>query len=123
MTIEKQWVTKAGLKAEVVMVDVGFRCGYVDVTTLPNLVNVHYDHIDVDVHGGLTYSNHRHDRTSWWVGFDTGHHGDSPNPEYLEKMGNMSPTFGSLFEGGTYRTLEYCVEQCEQLAEQLKALP
>jgi len=55
-----------------------------------------------DVHGGLTYAGGMpglKDDPSWWFGFDTGHHGDTP--ENCPK--------------------EYVIEECERLAEQIQA--
>ena len=58
--------------------------------------------IAFDVHGGLTYAGGMpglKDDPSWWFGFDTGHHGDTP--ENCPK--------------------EYVISECERLAEQLQA--
>lgn len=67
-----------------------------------------------NVHGGLTYSGGRHypiknKNHLWWFGFDCGHNGDG----YLE--GNMSSFFT-----GPIRSVEYVMQECESLAEQLK---
>lgn len=66
----------------------------------------------INVHGGLTYSSTGDDPTYpvaslegaplWWFGFDCNHWGDS-------KTG---------IDGG--QTLEYCMQECELMAKQLK---
>lgn len=38
---------------------------------------MHYDDIDVDVHGGLTYSSKNDVDDSWIIGFDTCHCNDN----------------------------------------------
>jgi hypothetical protein len=69
-----------------------------------------------DVHGGITYNgrcetyptNHNRDNgvkgQLWWFGYDCAHLGDK--------------TLYSF--DGEERTLDYCFEECESLAEQLK---
>ena len=65
----------------------------------------------VDVHGGLTYSDKRCPRNepdgSWWFGFDAGHAGD------------YSPKLSFHLDNEVYRTEEYMIEECENLAKQL----
>jgi len=68
-------------------------------------------------HGGITYSGNnltslpRSERI-WWFGFDCAHYEDLPDPKYnnLEYFFNVE---------GIVRTLDYCIEECENLAEQL----
>ncbi len=55
----------------------------------------------LDVHGSVTFG----DKYSmlgdgWWIGFDCNHAGDEYNP----------------------KSLDFCIEQCESLAEQLAAI-
>ena len=59
----------------------GFGCGYVGVDSSHPWFGKHYDNLDVDIHGGLTWSeafkpNHKPDGL-WWLGFDTAHSGDT----------------------------------------------
>lgn len=70
-------------------------CGYVDVPATHPMHGKHYDDVDVDVHGGLTYSEKEGD--VWRFGFDTAHFGDGP----------------------VERSEEYVTSQCERLAEQM----
>lgn len=53
----------------------GWGNGYVAVDEDHPWFKVHYDNIDVSVHGGLTFS--RFVDGYWVVGFDTAHHMDS----------------------------------------------
>lgn len=59
----------------------GYANGYVGVPEGHPWYGKDYDHIEVDIHGGLTYSNDclplcKPDGL-WWVGFDTVHYGDN----------------------------------------------
>jgi hypothetical protein len=49
-------------------------CCYVKIPKNDNLYNVSYDNIDLDVHGGLTYSNL--ENNEFWIGWDYAHFGD-----------------------------------------------
>jgi len=95
---EKEWVTRAGLKARVILYNNKYRCGYVCVPSWSKLNKVNYDDVDVDVHGGLTFSDWQCD--DWAFGFDCDHMNDS-----LEKQ-----------------TLQYCINECESLAVQLREM-
>lgn len=77
----------------------GWHCGYVDVPGTHPLHGKHYDDVNVDVHGGLTYSDNVEENESWRFGFDTAHHGD----------------------GAAEQSLNYLTAQCIKLADQLVA--
>lgn len=61
----------------------GWRTAYLNVTGSV-LQNVDYNNIDLDVHGGLTYSSDHLpfeidwpvDRNSWYIGWDYAHYSD-----------------------------------------------
>jgi hypothetical protein len=150
VVVEKKWTTVHGYLAEVLLLDddhlrtsclkkfiePSWRCGYVAVPLDHPLFGLEYSEphpslsilinentrigdrgiipvflhamnpdpdkeirIDCafDVHGSLTFSGSR-DTDEWWFGFDCHHGGDTPKK----------------------CTLEYCIEQCEFLAAQLK---
>lgn len=130
-TVEKDWVTEAGLRAVVIMGTMGFRCGYVGVPAGHPLHGVDYDNARpndgdwFDVHGGLTYANgNAHYPVAsdlWWFGYDCGHSGDGHSPEYLEQQRTRYPHQPFMWDDGTdvFRTLEYCASECESLAAQL----
>jgi hypothetical protein len=65
--------------------DFGWGNGYVAVQKGHPWYGVHYDYLNIYIHGGLTYSDWCDgdhfppyvDKGWWVVGFDTSHHGDS----------------------------------------------
>lgn len=128
-----QWKDKkTGLPCLIVRGPSGSLCGYVGVSKGHPAFEEHYDAVDVDVHGGLTFSNHcrpsekehgichvvekGEDDKVWWLGFDCAHCGD------------YSPSYGDLlpksvgFPGEHYRDMEYVKRECRNLAAQLKKL-
>jgi len=113
-TIEKDWITQAGLHAVVVHIAsrMGFgewRCGYVGVPkTHPWFGKGYNDEgpINCDVHGGLTYADNTlyvqpDDTDLWWFGYDCAHFDDG------------------VYGYGDRKELSFCVEECENLANQL----
>jgi hypothetical protein len=149
--VEKDWEYK-GLRCQVIMTNMGHRCGYVGVNKNHPLFGVEYDEsceylaqrknvddlelgkksvmaifsyddetvspiIAFDVHGGLTYSGGFDDDERWYFGYDCAHYGDAKDlsvvPDSVRELELKFPT------GGVLRTLEYCVDECESLAQQL----
>lgn len=128
--IEKKWITKSGLRAEVLFnLFSGFRCGYVYIPENHPLYGVDFwDMDDINVHGGVTYSDNSKEDNTWKIGFDCGHAYDGIDIESLEKhlpectyedKCEKYKAMNSL-SGGEIRTKEYVTEQCELLAKQLK---
>lgn len=81
------------------------------------------------VHGGITYSGACQEGDPattichvappgaapvWWFGFDCAHSGDL--------MPRHAAEFPRAFERGTYRTLEYVIEEVHGLARELRAV-
>lgn len=107
--LEKDWFTKAGLRSIVLKLPHPFnhRCGYVGVGKDNGFYGVEYNSIEqfFDVYGGLTFSGtlDRIDPDLYWFGYDCAHSRDKSfvNPNGIE------------------RTLDFCVEECEQLSAQL----
>ena len=120
MKTEKEWTTEAGLKAQVCATPMGHRCGYVGVPEGHPLYGKHYDDVDVDVHGGLTFSN---DEDGLWLfGYDCAHFDDAKDPELMsDEYKKVFRDFPRFIEG-TIRTLEFCVAECESLAKQLEEM-
>ena len=120
----------------------GAWCGYVGVGPDHPLHGVQYDDVDVDVHGGLTYSdacqgeichvpwpNREHD--IWWLGFDCAHYMDyAPRMAAdLREARKRAPELErAFFEGHqtflreTYRDMAYVIGEVLSLAQQLKAV-
>ena len=122
-TVEKDWITEAGLRAVVVMTSMGHRCGYVGVPKNHPLSEKHYNDLSdpyPDVHGGLTYSNRSPEypveSDLWWFGYDCAHLWDAPSTQYLEEHPD---THGFIEMGAIHRSLNYCISNCESLASQL----
>lgn len=101
----------------------GALCGYVGVSSDHPWYQRHYNFIDANVHGGLTYSNMCGGHVChvpepgesdhvWWLGFDCSHAFD-----YAPTMGS----FGLLIEGAEYRNIAYVRAEVEKLAEQARA--
>lgn len=96
----------------------GSWCGYVGLSKDHPLYGISYDDVyakvDIDVHGGLTYSDFWDLKKSesgeiYWVGFDCCHSNDfSPGIKI----------FGIL-NSDNYRTMEYTKDETENLAVQL----
>jgi hypothetical protein len=149
--VEKDWTTEAGLRAVVIMGSMGHRCGYVGVPVGHPLHGVTYHdntpaldppaedepvgnrgvlsvlcasermqspEIAFDVHGSLTYSGGNGDypvaSDLWWFGYDCGHAGDARDPD--SEIGQRYPAWE-----GVFRSLDYCVGECESLARQIVA--
>lgn len=84
-----------------------------------------------DVHGSLTYSGGGpkypvEAENVWWFGYDCAHHNDAASPEHVEAMKLKYPDKPFMWCDGSgfsnesvHRTLDYCVAECESLAEQL----
>ena len=126
-----QWKDgKTGLPCLIVRGPSGALCGYVGVDESHPLHGKEYDVLlDVDVHGGLTYSAacspggdeaedicHLPDPGEpdhvWWFGFDCAHAGDfCPQHGDYMRLGNQ-----------TYRDVSYVKHDVRSLAETLESL-
>jgi hypothetical protein len=123
--IEKEWEYK-GISCQVkIHTGLGFRCGYVGIPKEHKLYNVDYNEIyekgyDLEVHGGLTFANKIKDSDLWWLGYDCGHSGDAQDPDLIKdercrEIAKSMPV-GPMEKA---RDLDYCIKECEFLAEQL----
>lgn len=112
-----EWIDEAtGLLCLMVRVpDFGSWCGYVGVPYEHPWYGRHYSKVgDLDVHGGLTFSDRSTDRVFhseaanvWWLGFDCAHAFD------LVPYLNLGP--------GVYRDLAYVRAEVVKLARQIRA--
>jgi hypothetical protein len=95
----------------------GHRCGYVTVPEGHPCAGKDYNELDVDVHGGLTYAFDNQ------FGFDCAHFYDAKDHALMsDEYRKIYEKWPRLDEGGTIKTLEFCVAECEKLAAQLKEL-
>jgi hypothetical protein len=125
-----QWVDDATkLPCLIVRGGSGALCGYAGVYSDHPFHKADYDSVDVEVHGGLTFSNpcsHSEDESQgichipepgtsddvWWFGFDCAHYND------------LSPLMlrFSSYGGDVYRDVPYVAAQVTSLAAQLLVL-
>lgn len=111
----------------------GYYCGYVGVSQFHPFYGKHYDELDIDVHGGLSYSGMMKFSEYWLFGFDCAHLGDEIKSQksknsllkhflsIVRKSLNIpeTPEYDYIIEGEE-RDLSYVIDQCERLALQLE---
>lgn len=117
---------------------IGHWCGYVGVPPAHPMHGKNYDDADVDVHGGLTFSDacrphadeshgichvpgEGEEHNVWWFGFDCAHAGDT-SPNACKMAADLGYPF-TIHPGERYRTLAYVQHECAQLAKQLADQP
>lgn len=116
---------KSGLDCLVVRsFHTGALCGYVGVPKSHPAFKKRFTEVDVNVHGGLTFSNLCDESAQegegichlpepgrpeivWWLGFDCGHAFD------------LMPALGLRMTYGTYRDIEFVKQENRDLAAQL----
>lgn len=92
----------------------GTWCGYIYLPPTHPDFGAHYDDAVVDVHGGLTYSEKQGD--AWCFGFDCSHYMDiRPSSKVYYDELDIDP-----FAGATWKSLDYIVNELENLAKQFK---
>lgn len=141
--IEKDWVTRSGLRAVILVIEwtdgnPHHRCGYVEVpedhkafgksyytSTFDECGNkreiglIEQQINGIEIHGGLTYSSsvagesYPASGSGWWFGFDCIHLGDRP---ITECGGGYSDPMS------TAKSLSYVAGECEELARQLQEI-
>ena len=121
---EKQWTTNAGYEAIVVVQPQGHRCGYVQLPKGHRVGGIGYEELCINVHGGLTYGQCTKEGTIF--GFDCGHFGDAPDVSLMSLkyrlVHDQLSSFEDIYADGVIRTLEYCIDECENMAKQFKEL-
>jgi len=96
----------------------GSWCGYVGVPLGHPIYEIDYNYIedmypDLNVHGGLTYSDFRHEWAKdniWFVGFDTAHAFD---------INLMNLSFMYMYKDMTYKDKIWVTNETNALAKQL----
>lgn len=112
----------------------GNLCGYVGVPPGHPAHGKSYDGIDVDVHGGLTYSEFCQEGDDeaagvchiplpgrpvkvWWLGFDCGHAFDvMPAMDARQRVAGLPPL---RFGNETYKSVAFVRAEIRRLARQL----
>jgi hypothetical protein len=74
--------------------------------------------IEIDIHGGLTFSEQKGDGFTWF-GFDCAHMNDFSPGMYLEFLKQWSPWGGTSLDPHEYRTWEWVEKEVMDLALQL----
>lgn len=99
--------------------DLGSWCGYVAVPPEHPLYGVDYDDVQVEAHGGLTFSEEWQRFGLYVFGFDCAHSGD-----LIPGLFRFRELFGDTLPNppGTYRTLDFVRAECTALAAQLQAV-
>lgn len=105
----------------------GHLCGYCMIPKEHSQYKIDNNIFDFeyDVHGGITYSEIE-ENEEHWIGFDCAHYNDIiPSMKYLEetipiliKINKKYPK--SLFFQKTYKDISFLLEECKNLAEQIK---
>jgi hypothetical protein len=125
-----------GFPCVVLLMPMAYRCGYVGIPKGHKYYGKNYDYIPIDCHCGLTYSEKylygQLDENTWWIGFDCGHYCDGYDVEAAKKLyadDRQAMTQITLLEQTGYyqvcnednpiRTLDYCIEQCKRIVDQL----
>ncbi len=112
----------------------GHLCGYVEIKKGHPFFGEDPDYIelDLDVHGGITCS-HVVDK-DWMIGFDCAHSGDTvPSMTETRKriksdiLGMLSEDHREVAERSllfeeSYKNIEFCIQECKNLAEQIKKI-
>lgn len=101
----------------------GYLCGYCKIPK--NHPWYKKENIDLDVYGGITFNEFQDDHL---IGFDCAHSGDCcPSTELLKKnhpYSNLLPIPEeykkySIFDP-VYRNIDFCINECKSMAEQIK---
>lgn len=101
----------------------GAWCGYVAVTKGHPWFERHYNDVDANVHGGLTYSEHCQggvchvpapgaEDDVWWLGFDCCHCFDV-TPALVRLKMSVGPR-------ETYKNIYFALQETKRLAEQAR---
>lgn len=118
----KDWITKSGLRAVILLVRGSHHCGYVELPE--RLGKPGYDEspiMELNVHGGVTYAGNLPEMDGKYVvGYDCAHYGDYMKcPEEL-KGTDMEKLWA--FDNGVWRDEEFCTNECESLAKQISEI-
>lgn len=117
-----------GYPCAVLFQPLGHRCGYVGVPKAHPCYGKNYTEVEIDCHGGLTYADgqlfcSRRDDL-WWFGFDCAHAGDAEDLGAMERYypgsQELVVVLRTLRDCGVVRTVDFVMEQCAHIADQLK---
>jgi len=135
--VEKDFIID-GYRCVIIGSYMGHRCGYIAIPKEHKLYKESHDYndLDIDIHGGWTYSSTTcraypvvTDEDTYWIGFDCGHYGDGKDIELIKSFGEQEERTKILLNmecsyptGEEIRTIEYVENQLKNAVEQLKKL-
>ena len=130
--VEKDFMVD-GYRCAIVGRKMGHRCGYIGLPKEHKYYGKDYNDIDVDIHGGWTYSNNSNDypvesNGLWWIGFDCAHWDDGKDFELIKVLASIEEythlkTMELMFPSdGTVRTIDFVEHELRNAVEQLKEL-
>lgn len=131
--VEKDFIVD-GFRCVIIGSYMGHRCGYIAIPKNHKLYEKHYDDIDIDVHGGLTYSEYSRGgypvetkEQVWWIGFDCAHYCDAKDLDLIKSFGEENKEIKTMLEveakyptGGDVRTMEYVENQLIEAVKQIE---
>ncbi len=105
-----------GLQCVIKKTPMGHLCGYVGVDKDHPYYQMHYDDVDVDVHGGLSFAGELDDSGLWFFGFDCAHAGD-----YVPQMNVTLEDLGlpQMITEESYKGLPFVMTEVGNMAKQL----
>lgn len=114
--IEKQWYYN-GLECCVGVINIGHRLGYVLVSP-----GIEFDSSEIECHGGLTKDDETGEKGRL-IGFDCAHSEDGViSKNELEKLFDIAlPVPFELCprSSGKAKGLDFCIEQCKTIVDQI----
>jgi len=109
-----------------ILMPMGHRCGYVEIPKGHELHGKHYDDINIDCHGGLTFSDFLED--AYLIGFDCAHCDDESDIDAAYAKGlidshtyefNKKLQSEFFMEGTTIKTQDFVVKECKHIIDQI----
>jgi len=112
-----------GMRCVVLALDMGHRCGYVHIPTRHKLYRKNYDDVNIQVHGGLTFSDFLQPGR-WFIGFDCAHCDDKRDPSIMDESALKAYNSYSKEwnDRGTLRTTKFCEDECRKMVDQIRAM-
>ena len=123
--IEKSWTTRSGYNA-ICYANRGYRCGYVEIPINEiDMLDVNdpmdYNSYEIECHGYLTFCGNAHwdkNNNNIWIGFDCTHYGDLFDSSLVSSL-EYEILVDEHYNIGTIKTLEFVMNECEKIGEQL----
>lgn len=98
----------------------GHLCGYVRIPHNHPYHHKKYEDMDIDCHYGLTFGELS---DGHWIGFDCAHMEDLiPTIEKMKNENVQIRMIEKIFpipEENTYKNMNYCIEECKSIVDQL----